>query len=255
MLQAESTDMLFVMEQSLKFPMHQTHQRLLESLVAQANGDHEIIGIMLQGSVARGDAHLHSDLDLFMLLRDDYQRAFHSEQRGSILVECHYGNFEQTKGKIECNPMLVYGFTDGLILHDVGGILKQLVDHAQQCLAAYTASPTIKNSISHWLVSARMKMNAAREAGDVLKAAYITSTTSWTLLEALWAINNKPTPPAGAVLPHLCDLTLKPDDLSGLFESLFMGDTLTRVQTMMETIDWVVPLLTTGAVDSEHTSP
>lgn len=216
---------------------------MIEAAVAHAKGDDEIVGVMLQGSVARGDAYPRSDLDLFMLLQAGCQRAFSSEVQEGILLECHYGNFEQAKIKIEKNPMLVYGFINGHILYDVDGSLRQLVALAQQCLADYQVSQEARKAISYWLQSARIKIIAAKEAGDFLKASYIASTTSWTVLEGLWAINNKPMPSAGTVLPHLGDLTYKPDNLHQLMEALFMGDGLARIDAIVEVIDWSTPLL------------
>lgn len=50
--------------------------------------------------------------------------------------------------------------------------------------------------ISHWLHSSLIKIQSALKANDELKASYLVHTSTWTLLEGIWAINNKPVPPA-----------------------------------------------------------
>ena len=227
----------------LAFVKSKTHRTLLKEILDQADRDSEIIGVMLSGSVARGDAYPGSDLDVHILLNNGCRRAFQSEIRQGILVECHYDDFELANSKLEKNPMKVYAYLDGRILYDPEGRLRQLVHLAGTRLEAYRISANESNAISYWLESARGKILAAKEAGDELKAAYITSVTSWKILEGIWAANEKPMPPGGAVWAHIKDLSRGPPHVEAQLRRLFEGDTLDRIGAAVEIIEWILPIL------------
>ena len=198
------------------------------------------MGIMLQGSVARGDHYLGSDLDLLVLLEDGRARNFRSESMSSILVERHYYDPTALMQKLDERPMLVYGLLDGKILYDPRGALADLVEYAENMLAGYSTPPRTIRDIDYWLFTSRIKLKAAHEAGDVPKAGFLASTTSWKVLEGLWAINDRPMPPSGAVLAHLQDLTRVPDDFDLRVRELFSGGTSQRVGACLTLMDWVL---------------
>jgi len=77
----------------------------------------------------------------------------------------------------------------------------------------------------------------------MLQAAYVASTTSWQVLEGLWAANGRPMPSNGAVRAHVRDLSTTPPLLEELWHRFFAGDAPDRVQAAIEIIDWVVPIL------------
>lgn len=64
------------------------YEELLHKVVVEARGDDEIIGSLLTGSVARGDALPGTDIDLRFILVDGVSRPFDSRIRDGILVEC-----------------------------------------------------------------------------------------------------------------------------------------------------------------------
>jgi predicted nucleotidyltransferase len=227
----------------LAFVRHKTHRCLLHEAFDQALRGSETIGVLLCGSVARQDAYPGSDLDVLILLREGCSRPFHSEVRQGILVERAYADLNQARAKLERNPMRVYAYLDGRILYDPEGKLAQLTDLARACLASYEMSAEDKHKLAYWLESARYKMIAAREAGDLLQAAFVASATSWKMLEGLWALNDRPMPSAGAVRAHIQDLTRRPPALEDQWRSLFVGDAPHRVQAAIDVIEWVVPRL------------
>jgi len=227
----------------LAFVGDETHRRLLHEILDRALRDQETIGVLLMGSVSRGDAYPGSDLDLLILLRDGCSRPFHSEVREGLLVECAYADVNQAQAKLERNPMRVYAYLDGRILYDPQGWLGQLTDLARASLASYEMPGEDKHKLAYWLESTRHKMIAAREAGDLLQAAFVASTTSWKILEGLWAVNDRPMPAGGAVRAHIQDLTRRPPALEDLWHRLFAGDAPSRVQAAIEAIEWVVPRL------------
>lgn len=93
------------------------------------------------------------------------------------------------------------------------------------------------------LHSARIKIVAARDAGDELRAAYVTSTSAWEMLRGIWAVYDKPVPPGGALWAHLHDLPAGPPDIEAWLRVLFAGDTSDRTGVAIEIIDWVLPHL------------
>lgn len=136
--------------------------------------------------------------------------------------------------------MELYSYLDGKILYDPGGLLAELVEVARERFNGYQVPARAKRAIFYWLQSVSVKLRAAVAANDVLKMGYYTSVNSWKVLESFWAINDKPTPPAGAVWAHLPDLTRRPEGLDVSLQALFCGDTEGRARVMLGLIIWVL---------------
>lgn len=234
------------MDADLSFIQHNIHRELLGDVLRCALGDDAVAGLILTGSVARGDAYPGSDLDIYVLLHDGLSRRFLAQTRRGIVVEIGYADFALAKRKLEANPMSVYRYLDGRILYDPRGLLRRLVDIAGERFAAYEVPTEEKQHIAYGLESARVKIAAARDAGDVMKAAYVVGTISWPLLEGLWAAVGKPMPPNGAVLPHVRDLEDVTPGVEPGLRRLFLGDTNVRIEATLELVDRIMPLLRRG---------
>lgn len=234
------------MDADLAYVQHDIHRELLEDILRCALRDDAVAGLLLTGSVARGDAYPGSDLDLYVLLHDGRRRPFLTQTRRGIVVEISYADFHYARRKLEDNPMSVYRYLDGRILYDPQGLLRRLVGIARERFAAYEVPEEERQRIAYWLESARVKIVAAWDAGDLMKASYVVSTTSWPLLEGLWAAADKPMPPNGGVLPHVRDLEdITPGVERGL-RTIFLEDTNERIEASLELIDRIVPLLRRG---------
>ena len=227
----------------LAFIESEVHRRLLREVLDDARRDPDVVGVMLTGSLARGDAYPGSDLDVHVLLRDGCSRDFKAELSQGILVECSYADEARARSKIERDPMHVYAYLDGRILYDPEGRLQALVSAARARFEGYRGPDEEAHRIAHWLHSARIKIAAARDAGDELRAAYVTSTSSWEMLRGIWAAYDKPVPPSGALWAHLHDLPAGPPDIEAWLRRLFAGDTCDRISAAIEIIDWVLPRL------------
>jgi hypothetical protein len=166
-----------------------------------------------------------------------------------VIVECAYADVNQARAKIKRDPMRVYAYLDGQILYDSEGWLEKLTGLARVRLESYEMSAEEKHKLAYWLESARHKMIAARQAGDLLQAAYVASTTSWKILEGLWAVNDRPMPAGGTVRAHIQDLTRRPSALEDLWHRLFAGDAPSRVQAAIEVIEWIVPRLVSASLE------
>ncbi|HDR7641717.1 MULTISPECIES: nucleotidyltransferase domain-containing protein [Bacillus] len=222
------------------FIKHEQHKKLVQTIVAEILSINKITGCMLIGSVARGDAYPDSDLDFYVLLEDGQNKKFHSETREEILVEYKYADVNQILENFKNNPMELYSFLEGETLFDKSGELKKLKEIATYEFENYRVSSDKVKGISHWLRSSLIKIQSALKAHDELKASYIVHTSTWTLLEGIWAINNKPTPPAGSVLRYIQVLPNKPIHLEALLHKLFLGDTKERIESAIMLMEWVL---------------
>ncbi|HDR8180701.1 TPA: nucleotidyltransferase domain-containing protein [Bacillus thuringiensis] len=216
------------------------HKQLVQTIVVEILSIDKVTGCMLIGSVARGDAYPDSDLDLYILLEDGQKKKFHSETREEILVEYKYADVNQILVNFKNNPMELYSFLEGEILFDKSGELKRLKEIATYEFENYRVSSDKVKGISHWLHSSLIKIQSTLKANDELKASYIVHTSTWTLLEGIWAINNKPTPPAGSVLRYIQTLPNKPIQLEALLHKLFLGTTTERTSAAIFLIEWVL---------------
>jgi predicted nucleotidyltransferase len=222
---------------------HARHARLIESALERLRSDDDVIGVLLQGSVARGDAHPGSDLDLFVLLRPGASRPFAAETVDGILVETHFADAAGTRERMERAPRLAYGFLRGRVLSDPEGEVDRLINHAAAVLAAYRPRDDKVRGVAHWLRSARVKIAAALDAGDARRAAFVAGTTTWKILEGLWAVNVRPVPPSGAVFAEMPALGRVPVDWNLIFDRLLLADAEARGRAAIEVIDWILPRL------------
>jgi len=224
--------------------MQEMYQMLLQQIVAEAMHQEDVLGILLIGSVARGEALPGSDLDMHFIVAPGSSRKTEPEFRQGILIERSYVDMAQAQAKLESNPMSIYSYLDGRILFDPQGLLAQLKEQAKKRFETYQYTKREREGIAYWLKSARLKMDVAQKADILLKAAFVATTTSWEILVGLWAANNKPMPPNSSVWFHLKDLSTVPPDCEDMLKRLFCGETHVRVQTAINLIDWILPHLT-----------
>lgn len=222
------------------FIKYEQHKKLVQTIAAEILSTDKVNGCMLIGSVARGDAYPDSDLDFYILLEEGQKKKFHSETREDILVEYKSADFNQIQVNFKNNPMEIYSFLEGEILFDKSGELKKLKEIATYEFENYRVSSDKMKGISHWLHSSLIKIQSALKANDELKASYIVHTSTWTLLEGIWAVNNKPTPPAGSVLKYIKTLSKVPTNFEDYINKLFLGDTKDRIKAAIELIEWVL---------------
>jgi predicted nucleotidyltransferase len=228
------------------------YQALVQEIVEEASRQEEIIGVLLSGSVARGDALPGADLDLRFILAPGAKREFQRGLRDGVLVELGYADVTLAQAELETNPMEVYAYLDGRILYDPQGVLAHLQTLAQRRFATYQLPEPERERIIIWLEAARFKIRVAEREGQLLKAAFATGTVSWQIIEGLWAANNKPLPPNGSIWPHLKDLSQGPPDVEERLKLFFCGETEQRVRAALELLDWILASLERG---EEHLWP
>lgn len=227
------------MTTDISFVKSERHKKIIKEIIQCFSKDNEVIGLMLIGSHARGDAYITSDLDLLILLKEGLSRSFEASTINDILVEYKYLDINKARKKLKINPLEPYQYLDGRILFDKDGVLQTLVDEALIIYNHYQMDCKERKAIFHWLYSARIKIYSAVQSEDYLKAIFITSTTSYKIIEGIWGICNKPVPPAGSVLPHVDDLI---DDIPMIrewIETLYLGTIEERIFKAIDMIDWI----------------
>lgn len=232
-----------LMGSSLAFINDETQRRIVASVLAECERDPDTLGLLIEGSLARGDASPRSDVDLRTLLVDGAKRPFRAEIIEGVRLEVRYMDFDRALSRLRETPMDVYGYIDGRILYDPSDRLAALFREARSRFAEYRASEDERRRLIYWLTTAREKIIAALAVEDYLKASLMATTSTWQILEGLWAANDKPVPPVGAIMAHLPDLTLAPDDLESLIQKLPVGQSQSRSTTAVALMGWIVDRL------------
>jgi hypothetical protein len=135
----------------------------------------------------------------------------------------------------------VYRYLGSKIVYDLDGRMLNLMMTALNKYKNFKTNPDDKEEIRNWLHSTGIKLKAALHNNDMLKTIFITSTASWKIIEAVWAVNDKPVPPMSRVMPELANLNRVPEPK--WFEGLFCELTELRAKNMLSIIGWVLPLL------------
>ncbi len=201
--------------------------RELESLT----NDIAVSGVLLTGSVACGCASENSDIDIIVLCD---RHCFETHFTDGILVETSFVTYEYAVEKLGAEPMDVYHYLDAEIALDRDGRLSEIMAIAKQKYENYRTPQKVRNSLYHWLMTVKIKL----ETADALKKRYLAHINAWKVLEAVWAVNNKPMPPAGTAYRKRGELQTVPCE--NWFEKLFSEDCC---GTMSEIIDFLLPIL------------
>lgn len=201
--------------------------RELENL----SNDRTVSGVLLTGSVACGCASENSDVDIIALCG---RHCFETHFTDGILVETSFVTYEYAVEKLNADPMDVYHYLDAEIAFDRDGRLSQIMALAKQKYENYRTPQKVRDGLYHWLMTARIKL----ETADPLKKRYLAHINSWKILEAVWAVNDKPMPPAGTAYRKRGELRTVPCE--NWFEKLFSEDCCCAAA---EIIDFLLPIL------------
>lgn len=213
-------------------------QEVLKKVIPELRADTSVTAVMLMGSVAQGTQYPTSDLDLFIL---GHRNRFQTEIIDDIMVEYLYITPETAQSRLDKTGMEVYHYLGSKIVYDLNGRLLRLIQTAMNKYKNYRVSEKEKEEIRHWFYSAKVKINAAIDSQEFLKVDFITATTSWKAVEAVFAVNDIPLPPASRVLQELPNLKQVPED--DWFAGLFSKDTDKRIETLLTVIDWTLQIL------------
>lgn len=209
--------------------------RELENLT----NDRAVSGVLLTGSVACGCASENSDVDIIALCD---RHCFETHFTDGILVETSFMTYEYAAEKLNAEPMDVYHYLDAEIAFDRDGRLSEIMALAKQKYENYRTPQKVMGGLYHWLMTVKIKL----ETADALKKRYLAHINAWKILEAVWAVNGKPMPPAGTAYRKRGELRTVPCE--NWFEKLFSEDCCGAAA---EIIDFLLPILKIGMIRND----
>jgi len=226
------------MKPESSFIKSELHRKIVNQIITEKIDDPSIIGMLVLGSHARGDAQIASDADLFFILEDGESKDFETKTIDGVLVEYKYADSNKARIRLDTNPMEIYSYLDSRIVFDKRGMVAQLIKEAIEKYHKYSVTLKERQEIYHWLHTAQIKMRSSLQSNDLLKASFVTTATTYKIFEGLWSLNNKPVPPVGSVLAHLKDLGLELPILRSV-NDLLLGMTTERINSAIELIDYI----------------
>lgn len=230
--------------------MHEHHARALAMQREELWGEGGVLAVLLQGSVARGDSRPGSDLDLLVILAEGAASGFETFHVDGVRVEQHRTTSSELRRTLRLRPELGYGVLEASSLFDRAGVVPAVRDAARQALAGYAPEAEERARLAYWLVTAAEKVEAARDAGDELRAALVTAATTWTLLEGVFAANGSPTPPVGSLPAHLARLPRPPSGEA--LRRLLLGEATERHAAFAELARWTAAALDAPGGDQDR---
>ncbi len=217
--------------------------RVVAVALAAAEADREVLGLLVKGSLARGERYPGADIDLHALVVDNAGRDTQVDTVDEIMVETAYWDEAKFARRLREQPATAYGLVGGHILYDSDGRMPRLRAAAQRRLDDYQPSKDELAGAEHWLRSARIKLESTQAAGDTLRLGLLVSLNLHEVLRWLFLVNRQPMPPQGSVLTHLPRLATVPPGFSSLIEAVGAGTPIARTNAMLALLEWVEPRL------------
>lgn len=208
------------------------HRRVVAEMLAEAETRPEVAGVLLIGSLARGNPVPGSDVDMLLLVDDGHstERATRHEERHGVWVELHQRDVAWATAQMDRDPEWIYAYTEGRILHDPRGNLTRLVAVAHDRFAAYRTPPGEQARLAFLADRTRDKLCAALAAGDLDRAATIVGFGAGGIIRLLWAAYNRPIVGPTNIWYHLPNLTGFPPEMSHQARALLLGDATERTE-------------------------
>lgn len=217
------------------------HQLLVNKLKDKYLRNESVLAMYLTGSVARGDYSQNSDLDLILITKAVPESAFLEFIQDGVVVEVKQDTLDNFVEKLKEKPMGVYQFMEAKVLFDRGGCLERLKEVSEGILRNYV--PDDKDKLIKWLSSAKVKILSAREKGDKLLEGYQVSNVLWQLIQALFMVNNMPTPASTTAYRKVLSLTVLPENFETVWGHTLTGDLTTRTESTLQLIDYSLETL------------
>jgi hypothetical protein len=217
--------------------------RVVTAALAAAEADPEVLGLLVKGSLARGERYPGADVDLHALVVDGAGRSTRVDTVDGVMVETAYWDEPKFARRLEDEPSTIYGLIECRVLYDPDGRIARLRATAQRRLNDYQPSAEELAGVEHWLRSARIKLQSTAAAGDLLRLGLLVSVNLHEVLRWLFLVNRRPMPPQGSVLSHVRRLDAVPSGFPALLEALSAGTPSGRANAMLELLDWLEPRL------------
>ncbi len=206
------------------------HRRVVAEVLNEACANPLIVGVLLIGSLGRGNAVPGSDIDMLFLLTDGQgqTRIFPNQEREGLLIEFHYRDVATALAQLEDAPSWHYAYLGGRILHDPTGRLAQLVAEVRARAASWRPKSAERRKHAFYADRTGHKLLAGINAGDALRAGGVASTYAPIILSCLWLAYDRPSVGVTEMWVHLPELVGLPTEMPGHLRQLFLGTPFER---------------------------
>jgi predicted nucleotidyltransferase len=166
---------------------------------------------MLIGSLGRGDSLPASDVDLLAVVAANgrMQRFIEND----VLVEVIARTEEEWLERFSRpRPTWIYAFLEGRLLYDETGVAARLVDEAGRLYSAYRTPSSVLLDLASTLWHGKAKLLRAEMAGGEHAGFWASVIVGQTMIDALFAVYNRPQPPGSRRFDLLDTLNLPPSE-------------------------------------------
>lgn len=216
----------------IDFIVLEPHRHVVAELLTEAQSHPDVVGVLLIGSLGRGNPVPGSDVDLLLLVDDGrrVERPTQHEERRGVWVELHYRDAAWATAQMDRDPEWIYAYVEGRILHDPRGHLAHLVAAAHDRFVAYRTPAGEKARLAFLADRTRDKLEAALTAGDHDRAGTIVGFGASAIVRLLWAAYDRPIIGPTNIWHHLADLRDFPPGMHQQARALLLGDATERVE-------------------------
>lgn len=224
------------------------HGRVLSAVLAGAQADPDVCGLLLAGSLARGTARADSDIDVLAVTRGQDARAPWRSAARPLPVDVLARTAGEWRARLAPDrpgdESWGYAFLDGMVLHDPQGTVGRLISDAAVIHERYRVPAPVKDHYMRLWRHVRPKMLAVLSRGDPVETGWASAVMTNDLLRTVWAANELPNPSLdlGTVQRHLGDLTI-PDDAAAQLRTILCSPPKESLQRQLGLIDTVLPHL------------
>ncbi len=170
----------------------------------------DVHAVLLGGSVARNEHRPTSDIDLLVVVGEDFALPVR-EMHGDLLVEriSHteqgwFDRFDRPK------TSWLYAFVEATVLYDTGPA-KRLQHQASSVQATYRASRELKSVLATSLWHGQAKLDRVQPA-DARAQGFWSSVFVETIIDALYTVHDVPLPAGSRRLAHLTLVPMEDDE-------------------------------------------
>ena len=224
------------------------HRRVLAAILADAQADRDVRGLLLAGSLARRTARTDSDIDVLVVASggtaDGAWRSVARPLPVDLLVRT------ASEWRVRFAPDRVgdeswgYAFLDGVVLYDPEGVVGRLISDAADIHERYRVPAYVKDHYTRLWRHVRPKMLAVLRHGDPVEIGWASAAMTNDLLRTVWAANDLPNPSLdlGTVQRHLDDLAI-PAGAAAELRAILPAPPKESLQRQLDLIDMVLPHL------------
>jgi hypothetical protein len=230
----------------LDFPSPLHRVALADALRDLQAGDN-VIGVILVGSLARGNARPDSDIDL-IVVHERGERSGGRRAYGNIEVEFIARTAEswteQFCPSAAGDESWGYAFLEGVILHDPRGIAAQLREQAGKSHAGYhVPGEIVEHFVSLWK-HVLPKLRDVLRGGDNVEIGWSAAVMTHPVIQTLWAANDLPLPSLdiGCLQRRLDDITV-PANAPQSVREMVQASPQRALELQVSLLEAVVPLL------------